>query len=66
MHIHDLAAYAHIKFNVTHIINRLSFGEDFPGIVNPLDGVVKVLDDDCMFDFCTLHDCHSLYICYDS
>lgn len=26
-------------FNVSHRINRLSFGDDFPGQVNPLDGV---------------------------
>jgi hypothetical protein len=42
MHIHDLQAYQNIKFNVSHSINRLSFGADYPGIVNPLDGVIKV------------------------
>lgn len=26
------------QFNVTHRINHLSFGQDYPGIVNPLDG----------------------------
>jgi len=25
-------------FNFTHRINRLSFGQDYPGLVNPLDG----------------------------
>jgi hypothetical protein len=28
-------------FNVTHTINRLSFGDDFPGQVSPLDGVER-------------------------
>lgn len=25
-------------YNITHKINKLSFGEEFPGVVNPLDG----------------------------
>jgi len=25
-------------FNITHKINKLSFGTEFPGVVNPLDG----------------------------
>ncbi len=41
MHIHDLAQYSGHKFNMSHRINSLSFGEPFPGIVNPLDGVAK-------------------------
>lgn len=28
-------------FNVSHRINRLSFGDDFPGQINPLDGVER-------------------------
>merc|ERR1712046_82510 len=28
-------------FNVTHQIKRLSFGIDFPGQLNPLDGVMQ-------------------------
>jgi len=43
MHVHDLAAFAAAKFNVSHRVNRLSFGDEFPGIVNPLDGVAKSL-----------------------
>lgn len=33
----DVEEMAH--FNVTHLIKRLSFGTDFPGQQNPLDGV---------------------------
>lgn len=29
------------RFNVSHRINRLSFGDDFPGQVNPLDGAAR-------------------------
>ncbi|KAG8467080.1 hypothetical protein KFE25_000396 [Diacronema lutheri] len=29
-------------FNASHTINRLSFGDDFPGQLNPLDGVVRI------------------------
>jgi len=41
MHVHDLQPFKQGLFNVSHNINRLSFGQDFPGIVNPLDGVIK-------------------------
>merc|ERR1719472_356777 len=34
-----LAASQVAAFNVTHQIKRLSFGTDFPGQHNPLDGV---------------------------
>jgi len=43
LHVHDLAAFPAGKFNVSHVINALSFGEDFPGIVNPLDKTMKAL-----------------------
>lgn len=26
------------QINMTHLIKHLSFGKDYPGIVNPLDG----------------------------
>lgn len=43
MHIHDLAALSFQQsFDLSHTITRLTFGEDFPKIVNPLDGVQKV------------------------
>ena len=31
--------------NVSHVIHSISFGEIFPGLVNPLDGVSKTLND---------------------
>jgi len=46
MHIHDLAAFNSGEFNVSHRVNRLSFGSDYPGIVNPLDGTEKTLGAD--------------------
>jgi len=44
MHVHDLQPLRNFKFNMSHTINRLSFGKDFPGIVNPLDNVEKKSD----------------------
>jgi len=46
MHIHDLAAFTSGEFNVSHRVNRLSFGADYPGIVNPLDGADRILSTD--------------------
>ncbi|GAM20914.1 hypothetical protein SAMD00019534_040890 [Acytostelium subglobosum LB1] len=40
MHVHDIQSFKG-TFNMSHTINRLSFGFDFPGIKNPLDGVTK-------------------------
>jgi len=45
MHIHDLAAFPAHRFNVSHRIHQLSFGEHFPGRVNPLDQTEKMLDE---------------------
>lgn len=39
MHLHDLASFQAKEFNVSHRINALSFGDSYPGAVNPLDGV---------------------------
>ncbi|MQL91473.1 hypothetical protein Taro_024083 [Colocasia esculenta] len=39
MHVHDLLAFQKESFNISHKINRLAFGEYFPGVVNPLDSV---------------------------
>ncbi|KAH9496622.1 Endoplasmic reticulum-Golgi intermediate compartment protein 3 [Bulinus truncatus] len=44
VHVHDMQAFAGQKFNVTHRINHLSFGTDYPGIINPLDSVSQVVD----------------------
>ncbi|CAN6228379.1 unnamed protein product [Urochloa humidicola] len=37
VHVHDLLPFQKDSFNVSHKINKLSFGEYFPGVVNPLD-----------------------------
>ncbi|XP_041112832.1 endoplasmic reticulum-Golgi intermediate compartment protein 3-like isoform X1 [Polyodon spathula] len=36
--IHDLQSFGLDNINMTHFIRHLSFGKDYPGIVNPLDG----------------------------
>jgi len=41
MHVHDLQPFKSLKFNLSHTVNRLSFGKEFPGIINPLDGITK-------------------------
>jgi len=41
VHVHDLDSFDATTFNVSHAIHHLSFGEKFPGIVNPLDNVQK-------------------------
>ncbi|KAL8523472.1 hypothetical protein ACS0TY_013434 [Phlomoides rotata] len=38
VHVHDLLAFQKDSFNLTHKINRLAYGDYFPGVVNPLDG----------------------------
>ena len=30
---------------MSHTVHHLSFGEDYPGIVNPLDGVTQTADE---------------------
>ncbi|KAL9245162.1 hypothetical protein vseg_018842 [Gypsophila vaccaria] len=37
--VHDLMAFQKESFNITHKINRLTFGDYYPGVINPLDGV---------------------------
>ncbi|XP_075439024.1 endoplasmic reticulum-Golgi intermediate compartment protein 3-like [Ascaphus truei] len=36
--VHDLQSFGLDNINMTHHIKHLSFGRDYPGIVNPLDG----------------------------
>lgn len=40
MHIHDLSPFAGQNFDFTHTIHKLAFGQEYPGMKNPLDGVV--------------------------
>eukprot|EP01104_Vermistella_antarctica_P004260 TRINITY_DN14746_c0_g1_i1.p1 TRINITY_DN14746_c0_g1~~TRINITY_DN14746_c0_g1_i1.p1 ORF type:complete len:379 (+),score=92.73 TRINITY_DN14746_c0_g1_i1:203-1339(+) len=41
VHVHDLATHGGESFDLTHTINELSFGEKYPGLINPLDGAHK-------------------------
>uniref|UniRef100_A0A7S0MQW3 Endoplasmic reticulum vesicle transporter C-terminal domain-containing protein n=2 Tax=Pyramimonas obovata TaxID=1411642 RepID=A0A7S0MQW3_9CHLO len=46
MHVHDLMPFDNVAFNVSHTINKLSFGADFPGVVNPMDGIDRYMEAD--------------------
>ncbi|KAK8476257.1 hypothetical protein V6N11_017817 [Hibiscus sabdariffa] len=39
VHVHDLLVFQKDSFNLSHKINRLAFGDYFPGAMNPLDSV---------------------------
>jgi len=42
-HVHDMEVYKlGSSFNLSHHINRLSFGTEFPGVINPLDNADKI------------------------
>jgi len=43
MHVHDLQPFPLTTFNISHNIHRISFGKEFPGIINPLDGITNVI-----------------------
>lgn len=42
MHIHDMAPFADKTLDFTHKIHSLSFGKQYPGMKNPLDGVMQM------------------------
>eukprot|EP00052_Salpingoeca_macrocollata_P006266 m.52557 g.52557 ORF g.52557 m.52557 type:complete len:390 (-) comp15340_c0_seq1:31-1200(-) len=44
VHIHDLQPFGRTAFNLSHTVRRLSFGHDYPGLVNPLDGHQEIAD----------------------
>ncbi|KAG7217383.1 hypothetical protein INR49_021550 [Caranx melampygus] len=44
-HAHLAALVSHDSYNFSHRIDHLSFGEEIPGIINPLDGTEKVTTD---------------------
>jgi hypothetical protein len=46
MHVHDLMPFHTKKFDMSHRISKVSFGADFPGVVNPLDGVERDMQGD--------------------
>lgn len=39
MHVHDIAPFGGATLDFTHTIHKLSFGEPYPGMKNPMDGV---------------------------
>ncbi|KAK6487925.1 endoplasmic reticulum-Golgi intermediate compartment protein 2-like isoform X1 [Huso huso] len=41
-HAHLAALISHDTYNFSHRIDHLSFGEEVPGIINPLDGTEKI------------------------
>jgi hypothetical protein len=46
VHVHDIQPFGTKKFNLTHTIRHLSFGEDYPGQTHPLDGYQQVATED--------------------
>jgi len=42
--LHDLGGVDVSKFNISHVINELSFGEPYPGMRNPLDQKAAILN----------------------
>jgi hypothetical protein len=42
VHIHDMAPFADKTLDFTHTVKRLSFGPQYPGMRNPLDGAASV------------------------
>ncbi|XP_014679210.1 PREDICTED: endoplasmic reticulum-Golgi intermediate compartment protein 3-like [Priapulus caudatus] len=48
VHVHDLQAFSGTKFNMTHSIKHFSFGQDYPGLQNPLDHLEVVAHKDQM------------------
>lgn len=52
VHVHDLQAFGGQKFNLSHAIRHLSFGQDYPGIINPLDQTSQISEDEqTMFQY---------------
>jgi predicted small secreted protein len=52
VHVHDMQGYGGHKFNLTHRFSHLSFGVDYPGQLNPLDGVEQIADkESTMFQY---------------
>jgi len=47
-HVHDLTDFESGIVNTTHIIKHLSFGEDIPGRVNPLDDTTETCEHSAM------------------
>ncbi|CAG03399.1 unnamed protein product [Tetraodon nigroviridis] len=57
-HAHLAALVSHDSYNFSHRIDHLSFGEDLPGIISPLDGTEKVSADcTAVLSLTPLHRC---------
>lgn len=42
MHLHDLSPFrADQFFDFTHKVDKVAFGAEFPGMINPLDGITR-------------------------
>jgi hypothetical protein len=41
--MHDYTPFEVNNFNTSHIINVLGFGDKYKGLINPLDGVKKIM-----------------------
>lgn len=37
VHVHDLVPFRDTQFDTSHVIDKLSFGVEYPGMTNPLD-----------------------------
>jgi hypothetical protein len=42
VHVHDVSPFAGKTLDFTHTIKHLSFGPQYPGMINPLDGATSV------------------------
>lgn len=42
--VHDLQPFGVQLFNMSHTIKKLSFGSEYPGIINPLNGHSSIDD----------------------
>lgn len=52
--LRDLLSFTFDQFNITHVVNSLTFGEPYPGASYPLDGQTRRLQD--------MHGMHQYYI----
>lgn len=50
-HVHDLMSLGHSRFNTSHTVNKLAFGDYYPGATNPLDAVTRAAADVGIFQY---------------
>lgn len=52
VHVHDLQPFGGMQFNLSHVIRHLSFGDPYPGVHNPLDGMnIAALEASTMYQY---------------